>query len=224
MNSALFWLCLAAVPSDATVAQFAEIRDNVQTGSLIFSQGDCLAVKVFTGSSCTHVATVVRGPDGPIVYDAMNGVGVRKSPLDDYLRFLVPSEVEIVHPAKPWNEVQTAAFVGHLESQLGRKYRIHHHATGGRTDGVHCAEYMTDALIAAQQMTALQPSRVSPGSLRQGCLDGGVYTIGQVYDFDEAARPDPLNESWCQWTRRETAECCSATCRQLSRWFLCRDK
>ncbi|MDZ4686832.1 MAG: YiiX/YebB-like N1pC/P60 family cysteine hydrolase [Planctomycetaceae bacterium] len=224
MSSYLLALCLAAVPAESTTARFAEIRDSVQTGTLIFSQGDCLAVKVFSGSSFTHVATVVREPAGPVVYDAMNGPGVRKTPMDDYLRFLVPSDVEIIHPARPWTESQTRAYVDHLNSQLGRRYRIRHHVTGGRTDGVHCAEYLTDALIAAGQMTASQPSRVSPGSLRQGALEGGVYVAGATYDFAEAKPAEPINETWCQWSCRETAECCSATCRQLSRWFLCREK
>jgi hypothetical protein len=224
MLSGLLVMCLAAVPAEGTVAEFAAIRDTVRTGTLIFSQGDCLAIKVFSGSSFTHVAAVVREPAGPVVYDAMNGTGVRKSSLDDYLRFLVPSRAEIVHPARPWTDSETAAFVQHLDSQLGRKYRIHHHATGGRADGLHCAEYLTDALIAAGQMTAKEPPRVSPGSLRQGALQGGVYATARTYDFAEYVPPAPISETWCQWTCRETAECCTATCRQLSRWFLCRAK
>jgi len=224
MPTYLLLLTLAATPADVTTAQFSEIRNTVQTGSLIFSQGDCLAVKVFSGSSFTHVATVVCEPDGPVVYDAMNGCGVRKSPLDEYLRFLVPSEVEVVHPARPLTEAEAAAFVNHLKSQLGRPYGIRHHVTGGRSDGVHCAEYLTDALIAAHWMTAKQPSRVSPGSLRQGVLEGQVYVPGQRYDFHEASPAPPVDETWCQWSWRETKECCSATCRQLSRWFLCREK
>jgi hypothetical protein len=224
MQSLLLIVALAATPAETTTGQFAEVRQQAQTGSLIFSQGDCLAVKVFSRSSFTHVGTVVCEPDGPVVYDAMNGCGVRKQPLDDYLQFLVPSDVEVVHPARPLTDDEAAAFVNHLRSQLGRPYRIHHHATGGRSDGVHCAEYLTDALIAANWMTAKQPSRVSPGSLRQGVLEGRTYVPGERYQFTEAKPSPPVNETWCQWSWRETKQCCSATCQQLSRWFLCREK
>jgi len=216
---------LLATPSDATQAAFPVITAEVQTGSLIFSQGDCLAVKVFSCSPYTHVGMVILEHGQPVVYDAMNGPGVRKTPLSEYLTFLVPSEVEIVHPAQPWDTAQHAAMITHLESQLGRPYRIRHFSTGNRCEGVHCAEYMTDALMAAGKLKAERPPRVSPGSLRQGVLEGRVYQAGQRYDFTSAPLSAPaIDESWCGRCCRETAECWTATCQQFSRWFLCREK
>ena len=40
-------------------AAAADIGPQLQTGTLIFSQGDCLAVRVYSASSYTHVAAVV---------------------------------------------------------------------------------------------------------------------------------------------------------------------
>lgn len=223
MWTSLLAIALAATPDVATETLFPEIRKQVQSGSLIFSQGDCLAVKIFTASPYTHVGMVVMENGSPVVYDAMNGTGVRKTPIDQYLRFLVPSRMQVLHPKNEFPAADFAAMVRHLESQLGRPYRIHHHATGKRCDGVHCSEYMTDALIAAHVMRAKEPSRVSPGSLHEGVLTGGTYRIATEYDFREAKSPVPTEETRCQRYWRETKQCCSGCCRQLSRWFLCCD-
>ncbi len=224
MWSAFLVLALAAAPDAETESTFPAIRAQAQTGSLLFSQGDCLAVKVFTGSPLTHVGMIIVENGEPVVYDAMNGTGVRKTPLDEYLHFLVPSKVQVLHPMSNLSEPDRTALVDHLDSQLGRPYRIHHHATGKRCDGVHCAEYMTDALIAANVLTANEPSRVSPGSLYVGVIDGRLYRPGGEYSFREAKPPIPSNETRCQRYWRQTGECCSGCCNQLSRWFLCREK
>lgn len=223
MWTTVLTVMFAATPDAATVDVFPQIRSQVQTGTLLFSQGDCLAVKVFTASPFTHVGIVVVEDGYPVVYDAMNGYGVRKSHLRDYLTFLVPSTVQVLQPAKDFPEAERAAMIAHLDSQLGRPYRIHHHATGNRCDGVHCSEYITDALIAAHVIKANEPSRVSPGSLHAGVIDGRVYHIAAEYDFREAKPLVPLAETRCQRYWRQTTQCCSGCCRQLSRWFLCCD-
>lgn len=223
MWTSLLVLLLAAAPDAATEAGFPAIRAQLQTGSLIFSQGDCLAVKIFTASPYTHVGVVAIENGYPVVYDAMNGPGVRKTHVDEYFQFLVPSRVEVLHPVKEFPEADHAAMVRHLDSQLGRPYRIHHHATGKRCDGVHCAEYVTDALMAAHVLNAKEPPRVSPGSLHEGVLTGGTYRVATEYDFREAKLPVPTEETRCQRYWRQTKQCCSGCCRQLSRWFLCCD-
>jgi hypothetical protein len=216
---------LAGLPAEANGAVVAELRSSVQTGTLLFSQGDCLAIKVFSGSRYTHVGAVVVDNGRPFVYDAMNGDGVRKQPLDDYVKFLTPSEVYVMHPARPMSQVEAHLFAQHLEGQLGRPYRIKHYATGKRADGLHCGEYVTDALMLAGWFTAHEPQRVSPGSLCAGVTQSGRYVEGGRFELVEPAPPVPtVAETWCQRSWRETGECCSATCRQLSRWFLCRAK
>lgn len=224
MWTVLLVAAIAAPPDAATAATMPHIAATVQTGTLLFSQGDCLAVKVFTGSQITHVGAVVVESEGPVVYDAMNGPGVRKTPLDAYLRFLVPSRVYVMHPAKAFSPTETDALRSHFERELGRPYRVHHHATGERCDGVHCAEYVTDGLIAARRMTAVSPPKVSPGSLYQGVTDGSLYVDGGRYDFRIGRPAPPPGETWCQKSWRSTGECCTGSWQQLSRWFCCKTK
>lgn len=200
----------------------AELKQSLKTGSLIFSQGDCLAVKVFSASSYTHVGGVVINDGEVVVYDSMNGTGVRKTPLDEYLRLQTPCEIHVVHPAAPLTNERITAYETHLESQLGRKYAIKHHLTGRRCDGLHCAEYMTDALMSAKLIRAENPARVSPGSLLEGLEKANLYVDGGHFALKAAEPPTPTNLTWCQRAWHNTAICCSNATAQLSRWVLCR--
>ena len=200
----------------------AELKQSLQTGSLIFSQGDCLAVKIFSASSYTHVGGVVVKEGEVFVYDSMNGPGVRKTPLDEYLRLQTPSQIHVVHPATPLTTERAAAYETHLDSQLGRKYAIKHHLTGRRCDGLHCAEYLTDALMSARLIRAENPACVSPGSLHEGLEKAYLYTDGGRFALKAAEPPAPANLTWCQRMWHDTATCCSNTSTQLRRWVLCR--
>ena len=206
-------------PADAVVA---ELSQGLQTGSLIFSRGDCLAIKIFSQSSYTHVAGVVVTDGEAIVYDSMNGVGVRKTPLVEYLRQQIPSKVHVVHPRTALTTEHAAAFEKHLESQLGRKYAVKHHLTGNRCDGLHCAEYMTDALMAAELMSAKQPAKVSPGSLLEGVLTTNVYAEANHAELKAVDPPQPADRPWYQRAWHSTASCCSKSTVQMRRWILCR--
>ena len=199
-----------------------ELKQGLQTGSLIFSQGDCLAVKVFSRSSYTHVAGVVAKEGEFVVYDSMNGIGVRKTPLVEYLRQQTPSAVQIVNPKSPFTQEKAAAYEQHLESQLGRKYSVKHHLTGQRCEGVHCSEYMTDALMAAELISASQPSRVSPGSLFEGVITADAYQEGNSVVLKSSNSPAPSVGPWYSRVWNCTSSCCSKSATQLRRWLLCR--
>ena len=200
----------------------AELKQSLQTGSLIFSQGDCLAVKIFSGSSYTHVGGVVVKDGEVTVYDSMNGPGVRKTSLDEYLRLQTPSQIHVVHPATPLATERATAYEAHLNGQLGRQYAIKHHLTGQRCDGLHCAEYTTDALMAAQLIRANNSARVSPGSLLEGLEKANLYADGGRFALKAAEVPTPTNLTWGQRLWHDTATCCSNTSTQLRRWVLCR--
>jgi hypothetical protein len=228
--SAAMWACLlmpmlvAATPESERV--LAEVNAACQTGSLIFSDGDCLAVKVFSKSRFTHVGAVVKENGRTMVYDSMNGSGVRQTELADYLRLQTPSEIQVLHPATSLTDDEVGVFVAHLKSQLGREYGIKHHLTGKRAKGVHCAEYCTDALLAANRIAVNEPPRVSPGSLYDGLTEHKLYVDGGRFELREStsATPPPAEESWCGWAWRESWDCTVGCCRQMSRWFLCREK
>jgi hypothetical protein len=199
-----------------------ELKQGLQTGSLIFSQGDCLAVKVFSKSSYTHVAGVVAKDGEFVVYDSMNGIGVRKTPLVEYLRQQTPSLIHVVHPRIPFEEEQAVAYEQHLESQMGRKYSVKHHLTGNRCEGVHCSEYVTDALMAAELISAKQPSRVSPGSLLEGVMTANAYQDGTRIELKTADLSLPPELPWYHRAWHCTTSCCSKSTSQLRRWILCR--
>ena len=228
MWSLLVLCVLASGPEAAPEVRSAspevlvELKQSLQTGSLLFSQGDCLAVKIFSASSYTHVGGVVVKDGEVTVYDCMNGPGVRKTSLDEYLRLQTPAQIHVVHPAQPFTPERATAYETHLNGQLGRKYAIKHHLTGQRCDGLHCAEYLTDALMSAELIRANNPPRVSPGSLLEGLEKANLYTDGGRFALKAAEPLAPANLTWCQRAWHDTATCCSNTASQLRRWVLCR--
>src|SRR5579872_5452602 len=175
MNYVLF-AALVLASSDPQIANVTPpqalegIADQMQTGTLIVGRGDCLAVKFYSASSYTHVAAVVMHEGRALVYDATGGAGVRKQSLGEYLAAQNGHTLHIFQPRKPFTQKAGTRFERHLEAQLGRPYAIHHHLTGKRALGLHCSEYITDALIAAGQLQAREPPRVSPATLVEGIL------------------------------------------------------
>jgi hypothetical protein len=198
------------------------IESECRTGSLLFSRGDCLAVRIYTGSGYTHVATVVSSDHEPFVYDSTSGAGVRKLPLEEYLATQRPDEVHLFHPRRTFTQEEARAFQAALEQQLGRPYSAKHHLTGRRNKGLHCSEYVTDALIAIDWLQAENPVKVSPASLLAGIVLHDVYRQGSTVELLQPVEPEMESESWCPRMWQDTKICTRNCCRQLSRWFLCR--
>lgn len=207
-------------PSLDAVAQ--ELHGELQTGTLIVNEGDCLAVKVFTGSPYTHVGSVVVRHGQPFVYDSMNGAGVRCQTLENYLKAMSPDEIHLFQPTEPFTTEQAEQFEAYLDSQLGRPYGIKHHLTGKRAEGVHCAEYTVDALQACGLMHAKNPPRVSPASLVKGVQKAGIYRESAVIELKTPIPPPPADIGWCARLWLDTKNCTSHCCAQLRGWFLCR--
>lgn len=200
----------------------AEISQGLQTGSLIFSQGDCLAVKVFSGSNYTHVGGVIAKNGEFFVYDSMNGVGVGKTSLAEYVRRQTPSSLHLVHPTVPFSPAKADAFERHLESQIGRKYAVRHHLSGQRCQGLHCSEYMTDALMQAEIISARQPPRVSPGSLLEGVTATRAYSEGGHFVLKVSDPPILSDRPWYERAWNCTSLTCRKSASQLRRWIVCR--
>lgn len=226
MNSALVALLLATTPAEATddphQQAVCEIAASCQNGSLIFSKGDCLAVRAYTNSPYTHVATVVYEDGQPVIYDSMNGTGVRKLPLEEYLDTQSPDEVHLFHPKREFTSDETARYQRYLDSQLGRPYSVKHHISGKRSTGVHCSEYVTDALAEIDWLKVENPPRVSPASLVEGISTHGVYSAGPTIALPVELEPVPMPDSRCSRMWMETKSCMARCCSKLSRWVLCR--
>ncbi len=199
-----------------------DLRPQLQTGSLLFNAGDCLAIRVYTASPYTHVAIVVLEEGQPFVYDSMNGAGVRKLTLADYLMTQCPDELHVYHPSRSLTQEQGRGLVTYLDSQLGRAYAVHHHATGRRAAGVHCAEYVTDALMSIGLLHAERPSKVSPASLRTGITSVGIYASTKTFTLALPVEPAPNGANRCHQLWIDTKQCVDQCCDKMTGWFLCR--
>ena len=225
------WILVAAIlagpPQPAVVrltAQEAvsEIAAELQTGSLIVSEGDCLAIRIYSASAYTHVAAVVVHDDEVSVYDATGGAGVRKQSLREFLESQHDHMLYLFHPCEPLPEKRRECFEQHLEGQLGRPYSIHHHLTGQRAAGVHCSEYVTDALIAAGMLRAQRPPRVSPATLVEGILRADLYWTGATIELVAESPKRPESMGWCARLWFDTKQCTGACCGKLRGWFICK--
>lgn len=217
------WDEIPATSYESPIKMAKALRSEMPTGTLLLGQGDCLAVRIFTRSSFTHVATVVRKGAESWVYDSMNGVGVRKMLLADYLNDQRETVINVIVPKKAWSKRKAEAFVDHLESQLGRPYGIKHHLTGKRAEGIHCSEYMTDALMEADVITAKRPSRVSPGSLVEGVIFGNLYEPMHVASIKiQPVVDEQPTGGWFRRTWIGTKRCTLGCCRKMTGWFGCK--
>ncbi len=227
MNSTILALLIATAPAElpeeTRQKAICEITESSQTGSLIFSQGDCLAVKAYTNSPYTHVATIIYDDNGkPMVYDSMNGPGVRKMTLEGYLAEQSPDEVQLFHPKRPFTKEEGNRYRDHLESELGRPYAVKHHITGKRSNGIHCSEYVTDALVEIDWLKVNCSPRVSPASLVEGITTHSVYNTGRTIELPVILEPIPAPEGRCSRLWLETKTCTVAYCEKLSGWIFCR--
>ncbi|GAB4157420.1 MAG: hypothetical protein Tsb009_34520 [Planctomycetaceae bacterium] len=205
--------------SPASAATF--LSRHVQTGTLLLSKGDCLAVKVFTGSCYTHVAGVVMMNGKPYVYESANGTGVRKRTLKAYLKSEAPDVIYVLNPKTKWTRKQRLMFRQHLASEIGRPYGIKHHFSGKRAEGVHCSEYLTEALMACDLIHAHRPSRVSPASLAQGVITSNLYSATLSIRVNDNT-PKPVGRNRCEQWWINTKVCTGRFCRKCLRIFACR--
>lgn len=200
----------------------ARIRKDVQTGTLLLTQGDCLAVRIYTKSPYTHVAAIVMRNDRPFVYDSANGHGTRCQPLKNYLTSQGPTEIHIFTPKRGFSEKRGQKMESWLDNQLGRPYGIQHHLTGERAKGLHCSEYVTDALQHCGLLKARRPSRVSPASLVTGITRHKLYAKSMTVQIQPPKAPEPAaNESWCSSLWSDTKSCTSSCYRKTRSWIFC---
>jgi len=223
------WIVLAAVitSSPQRVAEIradtaaAAIAPELQTGSLIVSRGDCLAVKVYTVSPYTHVGAVVVRRGEPFVYDSTGGAGVRCQTLANYLASQDDATIHLFHPREPFSEKRAAEFETYLDRQLGTPYAIAHHVTGNRASGVHCAEYITDAFIACHLLQAKQPARVSPASLVAGITKSDLYVHAATLSLVPVQPVAQSSDSWCGQLWLDTKSCTRGCYLKMRGWVCC---
>ncbi|WP_437185545.1 YiiX/YebB-like N1pC/P60 family cysteine hydrolase [Planctomicrobium sp. SH668] len=212
-------IALSETPDSPSVVD--QIASRCQTGSLIFSRGDCLAVKTYTCSRFTHVATIVMEENTPWIYESTSGHGVRKVPLKEYLEIDSPHRISLLHPNRAFTTQECTKYQAALDSQIGREYSVTHFVTGTRSEGLHCAEYLTDSLMAIHWLEVKNSAKVSPGSLYDGITKHGVYLEDSELVIARKIEAIPEPETWYGSLWQETKSTCHGGTRQLSRWFFC---
>lgn len=227
MNSILAAILVGTIPGGVIELPreqaIAQITAACEDGTLLFSQGDCLAVRAYTNSPYTHVGMVIYEPNGTaMVYDSMNGVGVRKMSLTEYLTVQAPDKVQLFHPSRDLTDTEVAELQEYLEGELGRPYAVKHHLTGKRSSGLHCSEYVTDALVSIEWLKVANPPRVSPASLAKGIEAHHIYESGGTFVIPVVLEPIPEPEGICQRVWESTKLCTLQCCSRLSGWILCR--
>lgn len=225
MHAIFLTLTIASTPIAAYTTPdeaAASLVEELQTGTLLFSEGDCLAVKAFTASPYTHVAAIVVEDNQAFVFDSQNGVGVRKLHFEEYLAVTRPAELHVLQPKHTFDEEQAEAFHSHLQKEVGRPYAISHHLTGQRCEGLHCAEYATDALMTASLISAKRPPRVSPHTLRSGLLKHNLYMVTKTVAIAEEETAPVKGRNWCHQLWLETKDCCVGCWSCFNRSVLCR--
>ena len=227
MNWMLLTVLLASSPAEPpvtpvlTTEAVCQIGPSLQTGTLIFSQGDCLAIRVYTQSPYTHVAAVVIRHGEPMVYDTTGGPGVRCQTFEKYLASQGTADLFLLQPKEKFPEGRCLEFEKYLDSQLGRPYSVQHHLTGNRVAGLHCAEYLTDTLMHCKMIKAKAPAKVSPASLRTGLLQAKLYDHSTTFRLTTAELPVVAEKSWCSQSWDCTTGCTSFCWRKMRGWFCC---
>jgi len=212
-----------ATQADGTFDSFAaKLPREAQTGTLLFSRGECLAIRFATQGPHTHVAAIVVDGGRPYIYDSMNGSGVRRLSLESYLRTHHPSKVDVLQPTRPFSKRRSAKFRNYLNGQLGRPYAVKHHVTGQRDEGLHCSEYVTESLLHSGLIRAERPSRVTPSSLADGLIAGGVYRHEQTLRRQVPPVVAPTGNNWCEQLWHDTKHCTDQAWNQLGAWFACK--
>ena len=215
-----------SVPSSTTStspsAAASHLEQRVQTGTLLVSRGDCVAVKIFTCSRYTHVAAVARENGRTYVYESAHGRGVRRQSLEDYLDGESPNVIYVLNPKQPFSARRAGLFKRHLHRELGRPYAVKHYLTGKRCAGLHCSEYVTDALIACRLLTAHHPPRVTPASLAKGVLQTGLYAAECSVELKAEESDHPVGRNRCEQLWIDTKICTHGFCVKVRRLFACR--
>ncbi len=210
---------LDGLKCDSAVTAAREMAPAMQTGTLLVTKGDCLAVRVYTQSPFTHVAVVVVRNTRPLVYESTNGVGVRCLSLDKYLSTQNQQEVHVFQPKTTLSESSKQKLEVYLDSQLGRPYEVQHFLTGDVSTGMHCSEYVTCGLIQSGLLKAKQPARVSPASLVQGITQSEVYSAKQTVLIQPPASQQSQTATWYGQLWEDTRNC-TANCYQQTKGCL----
>ena len=196
----------------------------LDSGCLLVLEGHNKPVRAFTGSSVTHVALVMNSTKRyPMVYEAAPG-RVRCVSLDKYLaeirRFNAArrkkTSVWVMRPKRPYSRQQLTRMQSYLDSQLGRRYSVKGYVRKRPTDGIHCAEFASTALMCTGRFQFRERYRLSPGELIEQIESrhDGPYRVKLPTRQPSPSWPKRTwhrwldFQSWCLWAYWEAFRFC----------------
>lgn len=204
----LVMLAALAVPPSA----FAEVPD----GTVLFVENSSFLVESVTAFETTHVAIILDGK----VYQA-EPPKVRTYTIAEYFGLIAKDNGKsqkcktiFCQPKNAYKQEQIAAMRVFLEAEVGRRYSVKGYLKGNESDGTHCAQLVTEALVAADKVTADKPWMVSPGALRLSvekfCYTKGCYLVEKKKTNLARRFSDWLYDkgTFCSWSCYETWAFC----------------
>ena len=188
-----------------------------EDGTLIFVEDSNELVEFYTDSKTTHVAIIVKDH----VYQAEPPT-VRKLLATDYLKEIAQANdkhakmaVSLYTPKVPLTEDEVKKMVEYLDKQVGRRYSIRGFFRKDESDGIHCSQICTEALVAAGRVKSERPWKVSPTTLRDSLAS--TYNAGKGYYLVEKKDQTRWQRfcawctgagRWCGWSCEETWTFC----------------
>lgn len=146
----------------------------VGEGTLVVLENSNLAVETYTRSETTHVGMLLDCNGKLFVYEAAPKA-VRKISLDDYFQELSRFNLHkwesqrlrlmLYQPKQPYTPQELTAIRAFLEEQVGRRYSIKGYVRKKPSDGIHCADLVSTALVKTGRYRFDQTYAVSPAAL-----------------------------------------------------------
>ena len=197
--------------------------DRLPDATVIYLENSNAIVERYTGSEISHVALAVNDGVTTWVYEATPRE-VRRLSWSSYVDELArlndgrrrPIKAFVMKPKRLLTQDQRERLVSYLDSQIGRRYSVKSYVRHMPSDGIHCAEYVANALMSANQLNADRSYRLNPAAL-VGQLRGDYQTASAVSVPDYEPQGSWCERSWAAWFRFR--EWCSWAC--IETWTFC---
>lgn len=174
-------------------------------GSVIVLTGGAKLVAAATGADVSHVALVLPGDAGALVYEATPDQ-VRSCTWPEFLNEIAELnarrrvrrriEVAVMAPRRPFSEGELDAAQEFAAGQIGRRYSVRGYVRGDPGEGIHCAEFAATALQRTGRCYFPSPHELAPQAMIDEISDSYAPPT-QV-----ALRPPSDNLGWCDQQRK----------------------
>jgi hypothetical protein len=157
----------------------------------------------------------------PYVYEA-TPAAVRKLVLTEYCREIAEQnrgrateqlvQLRLYSPARPYTEIERNRLRVYLESQIGRRYSVRGYVRDRSGDGIHCAEFVSTALVRTGRYQFPPSYSISPVSLVAQIKPTHAMSV-ELPTGEHRSRESWCHRSWAWWSGAFTW--CGWACREF---------